>query len=72
MFAIGGSIWCADSSSLDVWNRKQAMTMAGVMPFTEHCLFIEILRSEMMVLMQRGRTKKQKRRHRPPTQVNPG
>jgi hypothetical protein len=31
------------------------------MPFTEHCLFIEILRSGMMVLMQRGRTKKQKR-----------
>jgi hypothetical protein len=61
-----------DSSSLDVWNRKQAMAMAGVMPFTEHCLFIEILLSGMMVPMQRGRTKKQKRRRRPPTQANPG
>jgi len=44
------------------------MTVAGVMPFTEHCLFIEILLSGMMVPMQRGRTKKQKR----PTQANPG
>jgi len=48
------------------------MTVAGVMPFTEHCLFIEILLSGMMVPMQRGRTKKQKRPTQPTDAGQPG